>query len=81
MSDGHKIFEGNQSGLISSNEKSGLFKLPENTSFFGKKREICISPYHHMPSNISIPYGYGYQHVCPACGAIQYAYNDICFNG
>lgn len=41
-------------------KRGGLFPLPT--------QKQCRDPGHNAPTHISIPSGYGYRHVCPACG-------------
>lgn len=39
-----------------------------------KAAQPCRHPEHRMPMHLHIPEGYGYRHVCPACGAESTAY-------
>ena len=46
---------------LQSIQKSGFFDL-ENPKI------ICNDKNHNPPSNLHIPEGKGYRHVCPSCG-------------
>lgn len=50
----------NDYGFSINHLKGGYFDLP--------KDETCKDPSHNPPTNIHIPQGKGYVHVCPSCG-------------
>ena len=45
------------------------------SGFFPVRRQsVCSHPEHRMPTHLYIAAGYGYRHICPACGAESTAY-------
>lgn len=45
------------------NKKGGFYDLPQ--------QKTCNYPNHNPPTNIYIPPGKGYRHVCPKCGEVK----------
>jgi len=50
-------------------KKSGGRGEPPEGSKFEDDRP-CIHPGHHPPTQMVIPYGKKYRHVCPGCGKV-----------
>lgn len=45
-------------------EKPGLFPIKQWFTY-------CTHPEHNVPVGVYIPHGYGYKHICPACGYVS----------
>jgi len=62
---------------VPSKPQSGMVKAPPNEPWIARKRDMCRHCDHLPPSNIVIPSGHHYQHVCPSCGMVTRVYPSM----